>query len=158
MNSIKTVSLCGSPGKFRGGYEMKKVFIPLMVLFFLSLAGGGCRTTSSVVKVDHKEVLDFPLPFDLVYLRTIEAINEDPDWELDFTDKEKGYIVLHNQNFSSFDDADLRTAKLIVKRLAYQRTTVELAPESRGVSGGDTILGLIKKHLTFEVERRQRAQ
>lgn len=129
-----------------------------MALFFLLGAAAGCKTTSSAVRVDHKEVMEFPLPFDLVYLRTIEAINEDPDWEMDFTDKEKGYIVIHNQNYSSLNDADLRSAKLIVKRQGHKKTTVELAAESRSVLGGDKILGLIKKYLSAEIEKRQQAQ
>ena len=125
-------------------------------LMLLVMTSGfyGCREKSSLLP-SWDEVLVYPLPYDLTYLRTMEAADSHPDWELDYTEKGTGMIKIHNQRYSSFADADLRYATLIVKRLEYNKSSVEFAPNSRAVVGGDEILKLIKKALSDEVLARK---
>jgi len=125
----------------------------LNVLMFgiLSLSLAGCASKSKSLLPVHDEVLVYPLPLDLTYLRTVEAVNAHPDWEVDYTDKEKGLIVLRNMRYSSFADADLRTAVLVVKQVGPRETSVQLDSKSQAVRGGDEILDLIKQYLSREV-------
>ena len=133
---------------------MKRISSSLLVLFVILLGSVGCKKDSSLLPV-HKEVLVYPLPYDLVYLRTIESVGRHPDWELDYTEKENGVIRIHNQRYSSFADADLRYAKLIIRRLSHNKSSVQFAPESQAIVGGDEILSLIKQSLSAEVSKRQ---
>ena len=128
-------------------------------LFFLMVALSsfgwfGCAHNKSSLLPVHDEVLTFSLPLDLAYLRTLDAIQAHPDWDLDRTVKEQGLIYLRNQRYSSFADADQRTATLIIKQVGPRKTTVRLAPESQSVVGGDEILKLVKDYLSLEVSRR----
>lgn len=117
----------------------------------LSLGLAGCSGKSKSLLPVHDEVLAYALPLDLTYLRTVEAVNAHPDWEVDYTDKEKGLIVLRNMRYSSFADADLRTAVLVLKRVGPRETSVQFDPKSQAVRGGDEILDLIKQYLSREV-------
>ena len=101
-------------------------------------------------RVVHDEVLTCPLPMDLTFLRTVEAVQTHPDWELDYTDKEKGIIHLRNLKYSSFDDSDERTATLVLKRIGRRETSIQLAPESQSILGVDEVLKLIKQALSRE--------
>lgn len=122
---------------------------------FLFLAGGlaGCAHDSPLLPV-HKEVLVYPLPFDLVYLRTLETADLHPDWEPDYTLKEKGLIYLRNVRYSSFADADRRNVTIVVKRIGRRETSVSLAPESQAVAGAGELLTLIKENLSREAALR----
>jgi len=106
----------------------------------------GCA--SEKVFAVHDEILTFPLPMDLAYLRTMEAVESHPDWDLIETEKEKGLIVIRNLRYSSFADADQRQIALELKRIGPRQTSVEIAPKSQSVVGGDEILELIRQHLT----------
>ena len=123
----------------------------LSIFFLLGLFG--CAHSSPILPV-HDEVLTYPLPMDLVYLRTLEAVDSHSDWELDRTVKEKGLIYLRNLRYSSFADADQRTVILVLKRLNSRETSIELAPESQAVVGGDELLALIKRYLSREASRK----
>lgn len=120
-----------------------------LLLILTVLGGAGCTHSSRLLPV-HNEVLVYPLPMDRTYLRTLEAVEAHPDWELDWTDKEKGIISVRNLRYSSFADADLRTALLVLKRLGPQKTSVQLDAKSQAVRGGDELLTLIKKYLSRE--------
>ena len=133
---------------------MRKILPSFLILLGIILGSSGCREKSSVLP-SWDEVLVYPLPYDLVYLKTLEAADTHPDWELDYTDKENGIIRIHNQRYSSFADADLRFAKLLIKRMDHSKSSVEFAPESRAIVGGDEILSLIKQSLSEEVTKRQ---
>ena len=129
---------------------MKAVF--KAVLFgFLYLGLAGCNTPSSSVLPVHDEVLVYPLPMDLTFLRTMEAMTAHRDWQIDYTDKEKGLIFLRNLRYSSFADADLRTATLVLKRVGPRETSVELDKKSQSVRGGDEILDAVRQYLSREV-------
>lgn len=119
---------------------------------FISLASFGC-SRASILPV-HDDVLVYPLPFDLAFLRTLEAIQDHKDWDLDWTDKEMGIISIRNMRYSSFADADRRQAFLIVKRLNSKETSVQFDPKTNAVVGGDEILSLIRSQLSREVARR----
>lgn len=123
----------------------------VFIFGILSLGLAGCSGKSKSLLPVHDEVLVYALPLDLTYLRTVEAVNAHPDWEVDYTDKEKGLIVLRNMRYSSFADADLRTAVLVLKRVGPRETSVQFDPESQAVRGGDEILDLIKQYLSREV-------
>lgn len=120
----------------------------LSILHFM-----GCKK-ASLLPV-HDEILVYPLPLDVTYLRTVDAVQRHPDWDLDWTDKEKGLIGIYNQRFSSFADADERSAILVVKRVNDREASVRFDPKSISIVGGDEILGLIKQHLSSEVDKRK---
>ena len=131
---------------------MKKILSFSVLTFLLSLASLGCAR-SSLLPV-HDQVLVYPLPYDLTFLRTIEAIQAHSEWDLDWTDKEKGIISIRNMRYSSFADADRRQAILIVKRLNAHETSVQFDTKSQAVVGGDEILSLIRGQLSSETSRR----
>ena len=124
-----------------------------LILVLSSFSVFGCAHKSSLLPA-HNEVLTFQLPLDLTYLRTLDAVQSHPYWDLDRTVKEQGLIYLRNLRYSSFADADQRTATLVIKRVGPRTTTVQLAPESQSVVGADEILKLIKDYLSLEVGRR----
>lgn len=98
----------------------------------------------------HDEVLVFPLPYDRAFLRTMEAVDAHPEWDLELSDKESGILKIRNYRYSSYADADQRTATLLVKRLGPRRTSIEFDKDSRAVVGGDEVLKLIKQYLALE--------
>lgn len=127
----------------------------LVLFVLLGLSAVGCAGKEKpVLGLVHDEVLTFPLPLDLTYLRTMEAIERHPDWELDTTVKDQGVIYIRNVRYSSFADADQRRATLLVKRVGPKTTSVQLAPESQAVVGAGEVLDLIKQTLAREVSRR----
>jgi len=131
---------------------MKKILSLCLVTLLLPLAGVGCSRSS--VLPAHDEVLVYPLPYDLTFLKVMEAVQEHSEWDLDWTDKESGVISIRNMRYSSFADADQRQALLIVKRLNAKETSVQFDTKSRGIVGGDEILALIRGELSRELSRR----
>jgi threonine synthase len=87
-------------------------------------------------------------------LKTLEAVEAHPDWDLGQTLKEQGIIEILNLRYSSFADADQRSATLILKRVGPRETSVQFAPKSQTVVGTDKILALVKQYLSREVSRR----
>ncbi|MBI4115791.1 MAG: hypothetical protein HY447_04350 [Candidatus Omnitrophica bacterium] len=132
---------------------MKRILSSLLLLGVFSLPLLGCSRASFLPS--HAEVLVYPLPLDIVYLRTLDAVQAHPEWELEETDKEKGVIVLRNMRYSSFADADMRTATLLVKRVGPKESSIQLDPKSVAVVGGDEILSIVKVYLSREVGIRQ---
>lgn len=132
---------------------MKQLLGILPVLIFLAGGLAGCSHSAPLLPV-HKEVLVYPLPFDLVYLRTLEAMDLHPDWEPSYTVKEKGLIYLRNVRYSSFADADRRDVTVVVKRIGRRETSVQLASESQAVAGAGELLTLVKENLSREAALR----
>ena len=130
---------------------MNKISGSFLTALFISLASFGCAHSSFLPH--HDEVLIYPLPYDLAFLRTLEAVQEHKDWDLDWTDKEMGVISIRNMRYSSFADADRRQAFLIVKRLNSKETSVQFDPKSQSVVGGDEILKLVRGALSREAGR-----
>ncbi len=132
---------------------MKKIAKLLIVLPFLAWMGSGCASNKSILPL-HDEVLTYSLPFDLTYLRTIEAIQQHKDWDLDWTDREKGLISIRNMRFNSWADADKRQAFVVVKAVNKNETAVYFDSASQAVVGGEEILSLIRDQLSREVSLR----
>ena len=113
----------------------------------------GCAMFNKPVELteSYDTVLVYELPYDLTYLRAMEAVSFIPDWELEETEKEKGVIVIRNTNFRKFTDADQRVASIFVKRVSRRETSVELAPFSRKVLGGEMIMDNINELISREL-------
>lgn len=123
----------------------------IAVLAFIILVFPGCLRDGEIMPV-HDEKLIYQLPFDLVYLRTIEAMEKTNDWEMEITEKEKGTIQVRNTAFSQLSDADQRVVTVIVSRISRNETSVQLAPDSQKVIGGDRLLEQISQYLSQEVQ------
>ncbi len=122
----------------------------VVLAVILAVSAWGCAAAKKVLPL-HDDLLVYPLPFDLTYLRTLEALETHPDWELEETDKEKGLIKVRNISFSRFTDADKRLATFVIKRVDRNETTVQLAPKSQRVIGGDELLKLVAAKVSQEL-------
>ena len=113
----------------------------------------GCVLSKQAEKIlpAHDEVLIYALPYDLVYLRTLEALENVDGWELEETEKEKGLIVARNVSFGNLSDADKRLATFYVTRINRNETSVALAKKSVHVLGGDTLLERISEFVSREI-------
>ena len=130
---------------------MKKTFIGIGLILLAGISFSGCRTIKNEVLPFNDEILIYELPFDLTYLRTMEALQAVRDWELEITDKEKGLIQVRNIRYDSFADADLRTIVLELHRVSRRETSVKIARGSQRVPGGDKLLKKINEYLTREL-------
>lgn len=119
----------------------------ILIAFFLTL---GCAHKKPLLPV-HDEVLVYQLPYDLTYLRVLDSLQTLPDWELEVTDKEAGFVRVRNMNYGGLDDADKRTATFLIKRINLGETSVELAPESQQVIGVGDLMKAVGKYLSREV-------
>lgn len=131
---------------------MRRIFYSFWVVALcLGSLSFGCAGQNLRPLAD--EVLVYPLPFDLAYLRTLEAVQSHPDWDLNRTLKEEGIIEIRNVRYSSFADADQRSATLILKRVGPRRTSIQFAPKSQTVVGTDDVLALVKQYLSREASK-----
>ncbi|OQA56502.1 MAG: hypothetical protein BWY42_00984 [Candidatus Omnitrophica bacterium ADurb.Bin277] len=126
---------------------IRKSLVLVAALVCLHLAG--CATAEKILPL-HDETLVYDLPLDLTYLRTMEAVDSRPGWELEGTDKEKGIIKVRNVQYSRLDDSDKRSLTILVRRISAARTSVALAPESQRSLGGGDMLQTIKEKLNAE--------
>jgi hypothetical protein len=130
--------------------KIKMSLLTISTLLSALLVMGGCATGEKLLpKID--EVLIYPLPFDLTYLRTVEALEQHPDWELEETEKEKGVITVRNTAYGQFGDADKRHIVFDLRRISGEKTSVSIAPRYQQVLGGGELLKLIAKYLTNEL-------
>ena len=129
-------------------------FFFLMFTLSIVLSAAGCSALRHEDVPAHDDVLLYELPYDLTYLRTLEALEKVPDWELEETEKEKGIIRARNMDFSNFADADQRAATILVKRVGRRQTSVALAEYSQRVVGGDRLLQSISEYVGAELEPR----
>jgi hypothetical protein len=129
---------------------MKSLRILSWSFLLIGIVFAGCAGHKQLAAA-HDEVLTYPLPYDLAFLRTMESLETLPDWELGETEKEKGTITVFNKNFSSFTDADQRMATVLVKRVNREETSLQLAPQSQRVIGGDKLMERIGKYLSREL-------
>ena len=120
-------------------------------LLFLFSIFSGCAATQEKILPFHDEVLVYDLPYDLTYLRTMEALEKVKNWELEDTEKEKGIISVRNVNYGQLGDADKRTAVFFIKRVDRDQTSIQLAPQSQQVSGGDKLLQRIAQYMSREL-------
>jgi len=112
----------------------------------------GCNTVGEVLP-PNDQVLVYKLPYDLTYLRTMEALDgAGGGWQLDGTDKEQGIIIVRDANYSRLDDADLRVITFLVKRVDPGVTSVSIAPASQKVYGGKKLLEVVGGALGREIK------
>jgi len=130
---------------------MKKTTFWLTALLTMAVSFSGCMTAKEALLPIHDEVLVYSLPYDLTYLRTLEAVENIHGWELEETEKEKGIIRASNINYGRFDDADERRATLVITRLNRHQTQVALAPTSQRVREGDKLLQQISQFISREL-------
>ncbi len=98
----------------------------------------GCRTTDKMITTKHDEILIYNLPFDLTYLKTMDALQKVPGWQLQSTEKERGLITVFNSNYSALNDADQRVITFKIVSLGQGKTSVQIDPEDQRVpDGGD---------------------
>jgi len=124
-------------------------FSKLVLILMLGWGLVGCNTVGEVLP-PNDEVLIFKLPYDLTYLRTMEALDGKGYWQLEETDKEKGIISVRDTNYSRLDDSDLRVITFWVKRVDRGTTSVAIEPKSQKVFGGQKLLDAIGEVLGRE--------
>jgi hypothetical protein len=129
---------------------MKNIFSAILVLI-LALGLVGCNTVCKVFP-PYNKVLVYKLPFDLTYLRTMEALDGKGSWQLEETDKEKGTLSVRDTNYSRLDDADLRVIHFIVKRVDRGTTSVSIDPKSQKICGGADLMKAIDAALAREAQ------
>jgi len=110
-------------------------FIFLMIGVMLVI--GGCASVEGP-KCD--QVLVYEQPYDLTYLRALEAMNEFQGWLLEATDKGTGAIRLRNTEYGHMFDRDKAVADVVVKRISKDKTSISLAPDSQMVLKGKELL------------------
>jgi hypothetical protein len=132
---------------------MKKFpfFYFLIAMTFVMAAGCKSSIQKSIIYPANDEVLRYTLPYDLTFLRTLEALGSMKGWELDITEKEKGTITVRNVDWSRPDDSDRRLITVLVKRESREVTTVEIAPQSRHILGGGAMLKRIEQYVSKEL-------
>lgn len=121
--------------------------VALGLIFVLSFMG--CNTVGKVLATND-EVLVYKLPYDLAYLRTMEAVDDKGDWQLEETDKERGLISVRDTNYSNLSDSDQRVINFVVKRVDRSTTSVSIDPKSQKVLGGKKLLESIGEALGRE--------
>ena len=119
-----------------------KLFTKFALILVLGLGLMGCNTVGEVLP-PNDEVLVYKLPYDLTYLRTMEALNSVGTWQLEETDKERGMISVRDTNYSRLDDSDLRVITFVIKRVDQETTSVSIEPESQKVFGGKKLMEVI---------------
>ncbi|MEI7751582.1 MAG: hypothetical protein WCJ71_05755 [Candidatus Omnitrophota bacterium] len=122
-----------------------------VLILSLGLGLAGCNTVGEVLP-PNDEVLIYKLPYDLTYLRTMEALDGKGDWQLEETDKERGVISVRDTNYSQLDDSDLRVITFAVKRVDRGTTAVSIEPKSQKVFGGKKLLDAVGEALGREVK------
>ena len=126
-------------------------FSKFIFILVLGLGLAGCNTVCKVFP-PNDEVLIYKLPYDLTYLRTMEALDGKGSWQLDETDKEKGTLSVRDTNYSRLDDSDLRVIHFVVKRLDRGTTSVSIDPKSQKICGGAELMKAVGAALAREIE------
>ncbi len=127
---------------------MKKLF-SFCLIAALTLSLSACKTLE--VADPSAKKLTFQLPYDLTYLRVLEAVDGYKDWQLALTEKEQGTLKLRDVNYSNLVDADLREITILIERIDPTTTAVYLSPSSQ--KGGKDVLNKIKETLAKVVKR-----
>jgi hypothetical protein len=102
----------------------------------------------------HDKVLTYDLPYDYVYLRTLEAVNTMSNWMIEQTDKEGGFIALRNTQYGHLFDLDKQTLEFEVRRLARKQTSVRIAPSFQKVKEGGEFLDRIENFISQRAASR----
>ena len=126
-------------------------FSKFILILILSLSFAGCNTVREVLP-PNDQVLIYKLPYDLTYLRTLDALNSVGGWDLQETDKEQGMICVRNTNYSNLSDSDQRAINFLVKRVDRGTTSVSIDPKSQKVIGGKKLLDAVGEALGREIK------
>jgi len=118
----------------------------------LNFSIAGCAIRDQIIS-PYDEVLIYDIAYDLTYLRTLEAVQDVPGWELGITDKQKGFIRVENQEYGRFDDADKRVVNIILVREGNRQTSIRLAPDSRSVPGVEELMQQINRFIAPSLAR-----
>ena len=129
---------------------MKSSFAIFAPFFVFGLLASGCAQDQKLLP-KHDEVLIYQRPYDLVYLRTLEALQLHKDWELDETEKETGVLIVRNMAYTQLGDADKRQIIFHVNSVGKGVTSVSIDPKSQQVLGGDQLLQLISEYMAHEL-------
>jgi len=121
----------------------------IALVLILGLGFSGCNTIGEVLP-PNDEVLVYKLPYDLTYLRTMEALDGKEAWQLEETNKERGIISVRDTNYSRLDDSDLRVITFLVKRVDRGTTSVSIDPKSQKIFGGAELMKAIASVLSRE--------
>ncbi len=127
---------------------MKPNILSVGLLVFVLMASAGCASLKKCgakcdEKVVYDQVLTYDKPYDYVYMKTLFALNDYPNWLLDETDKEKGIIVLRDIQFGHMFDRDKWLVRVSIKRINIKETSVSLTPETQECPEGGKILDRI---------------
>ena len=128
---------------------MRKM-IQLSVMILLShalLAGCTTKKLESLVTKAHDEVLIYDLPYDLTYLKVVEAVQKNTDWNLAETEKERGMVRVFHAGYK-FLDQDQRRITFWIKRVNREQTSVEIDSADQRVPGGAQLLKQIGAELS----------
>ena len=125
-------------------------WIVLMTAVF-SFSFQGCVHAPKVILPTYDEVLVFELPYDLVYLRAMEALENVDGWEVEETEKEKGIIRVRNVQFKKVGDMDVQLANILIQRRDRRKTSVSFAEDSQHTLGGDKLLQAISEFVGQEL-------
>ena len=128
-----------------------KSFSMIALVLMLGLGLAGCNTVGKVLP-PNDEVLVYKLPYDVTYLRTMEALDSVGTWQLDETDKERGIITVRDTNYSRLDDSDLRVITFLIKRVDRETTSVSIDPKSQKIFGGKQLLEAVGAALGREAK------
>ena len=126
-------------------------FSKFVLILILGLGLAGCNTVGEVLP-PNDEVFVYKLPYDLTYLRTLDVLTAIENWQLEETDKERGFISVRDMNYSRFDDSDLRVITFVIKRVDRETTSVSIDPKSQKVFGGKKLLDAIGEALGREIK------
>jgi anthranilate phosphoribosyltransferase len=121
----------------------------LRILFFAIFCANfsGCAVTKKDSCILRDAVFVYELPYDLTYLRTLDALNLQKGWVLWGTEKEKGIISVQNTEYTHLDDADMRKLTFLVKRVDREHTSLSLAPESQCVQTSGDVLDAVDQRI-----------
>ncbi len=126
---------------------MRKRMI-LLLGVAVCVTGLGCSRKVLTPLPTHDQVMIYERPYDYVYLRVIEAVQNTPNWEIYQTDHRMGIVRALSLNFNDPLNSDKRVATFIVRRLGRRTTSVSFAPESNQVIGGEALLKTIELHMS----------
>ena len=129
-----------------------KRFSAIILMLILGLGLAGCNTAHRKMEPPCTKVLVYQLPYDLTYLRVMEALDGKGKWQLEETDKEKGLISLRETDYKSLDDSDVPVIVIEIKRVDRATTSVALAPKSQAAYSGAVLMKKIDEALSRETQ------
>lgn len=132
---------------------MKKINLVLIASAF-SVFIVGCSTTEKSELPVRDEVFHYDLSYDLTFLRVIEALENVQGWELEETEKEKGYIKVRNTDFGRFGDDDKSLVIFEIKRVERDDTSIGLAKVSQQTLGAGELLDKVQQFLNRETQHK----